>query len=51
MKKGKTLILVSLSVFLIFTLDKGEIIAEGKHEELIENSSRYKDIILSQLSA
>ncbi|ADD03561.1 ABC transporter related protein [Thermoanaerobacter italicus Ab9] len=35
----------------ILLLDKGEIIAEGKHEELIENSSRYKDIILSQLSA
>ncbi|MFV9567363.1 ABC transporter ATP-binding protein [Thermoanaerobacter mathranii] len=35
----------------ILLLDKGGIIAEGKHEELIENSSRYKDIILSQLSA
>jgi ATP-binding cassette subfamily B protein len=31
-------------------LDKGEIVGTGKHRELLETCSVYKEIALSQLS-
>jgi ATP-binding cassette subfamily B protein len=33
----------------ILVLDKGEIVARGKHEELMENSAIYAEIYHSQL--
>ena len=34
----------------ILVFDDGEIVASGKHEELIRSSDIYKEICLSQLS-
>lgn len=34
----------------IFVVDNGEIVGEGKHEELLKNCEVYKQIALSQLS-
>lgn len=35
---------------LIIVLDKGKIVGQGKHEELIKNCSVYREIALSQLA-
>ena len=34
---------------LILVLDKGRLVGKGKHEELMENCSVYREIALSQL--
>ena len=34
----------------IIVLDKGRIVGEGKHAELMKNCSVYKEIALSQLT-
>jgi len=34
----------------IIVLDKGQIVGEGKHKELMKNCVVYKEIALSQLS-
>lgn len=33
----------------IFVMDKGQIIAEGKHEMLLESSERYRELVENQL--
>ncbi len=38
-----------MSADQILVLDKGQIVAQGKHEELLENSEIYADIYCSQL--
>lgn len=54
--KDKTIIIVAQRIGTIrnadkiLVLDNGEIIAEGKHNELIERCDLYKEIALSQLS-
>jgi len=38
-----------MSADLILVLEKGQIVAQGKHEELLETSEIYADIYCSQL--
>jgi len=38
-----------MSADLILVLDKGQIVAQGKHEDLLETSEIYADIYCSQL--
>ena len=38
-----------MSADQILVLDKGQIVAQGKHEELLETSEIYADIYCSQL--
>ncbi|MEK6734134.1 MAG: ABC transporter ATP-binding protein [Pseudomonadota bacterium] len=53
-KKGKTIIIIAhrLSTIidsdLIYVLDKGKIIASGKHEELLKTSRYYKELYSSK---
>jgi ATP-binding cassette, subfamily B, multidrug efflux pump len=53
--KGRTSFVIAqristvLNADQIFVLDKGQIVARGTHEELLESSETYADIYSSQL--
>ena len=53
--KNKTTIVIAhrLSTILnshkIYVIDKGEVVAQGKHEELINNSKIYKNFYEKQV--
>ena len=55
--KGRTSFVIAqrittvINADLILVLDKGEIVARGKHEELLEESEIYAEIYSSQLMA
>ncbi len=54
--KGKTVIIVAqristiMNAEKIIVLDRGRVVAEGKHRDLLQNSSVYREIASSQLS-
>ena len=55
--KGKTVLIVAQRVSTIMeadkiiVLDSGELVSEGRHEDLLVSSPIYREIALSQLSA
>ena len=53
--KDKTTLVIAhrlstiLNSFKIYVIDKGEVVAEGNHGELLENSKVYKNFYVKQI--